>query len=594
MRAKMADAQWTPTAHYAFHVDTKPPQPTNVVPRNGARWGGSTLRIAFDEDGSGINLKSVVMKIGTHVFQWGHKALRFDASRNELALNLQSVGVTLRDGELVRCKLLPLSDRAGNVSKPLEWHWRMSYRLDKQPPCAPIIKWSGPQPLGGGGFETPEQCWESYGQDVVIKRVQYQPASGQYCLMMQCIKDGGAFGAYIHRQPFDARQYPIIAFDYRISKHLRADFVLSHSGNLRSIHFADNDNPFIPLGSVTDVQRDERWHHAEIPLLKWVSNSALNPPMRINWLTIQDMGWRGNAEGETAYFDNFVLVPLTSSARGLEFRWMATDVSGISASAYRIDHHPNTNPSTKRKIQATHVRIAKPISGDFYLHVKVRDGAGNWSAPSHFRFLADGQPPRLQLIKPKLNARGAPSEVVMKLTDDFIGVDVAQMRIRIGKRLFDITSQAVVYDRERGELRWRHLCTSTAPAWADGMRIEGVVENVRDYAGNAVRKPLQFAFIVDYQYDDEPPEVIVESPTHAVLLWQDFERNIPWRSTGGVKIVKDGSTSAGGQCSVRITNAQDGGNMNVIVCDEPFDARMYPILRFDYRIPPGVRLDFVV
>jgi hypothetical protein len=49
--------------------------------------------------------------------------------------------------------------------------------------------------------------------------------------------------------------------------------------------------------------------------------------------------------------------------------------------------------------------------------------------------------------------------------------------------------------------------------------------------------------------------------------------------------------SANGHNAVQITNPQSGGDWTVYVTRQPFDAATHPRLRFDYRVPTGVRVN---
>jgi len=75
----------------------------------------------------------------------------------------------------------------------------------------------------------------------------------------------------------------------------------------------------------------------------------------------------------------------------------------------------------------------------------------------------------------------------------------------------------------------------------------------------------------------------------------DFEVALePWTARGaegGPRISLDGSTASQGERSLRVENTESGGPFAVWITQEPFDAARYPRLRFDYQVPPEVKVN---
>jgi hypothetical protein len=62
----------------------------------------------------------------------------------------------------------------------------------------------------------------------------------------------------------------------------------------------------------------------------------------------------------------------------------------------------------------------------------------------------------------------------------------------------------------------------------------------------------------------------------------------------GATIILNSSVTNDGSLAAKIVNTHVGGNFAVNVINTPFDVRTYPIVQFDYRIPAGVKTNFLV
>ncbi len=82
------------------------------------------------------------------------------------------------------------------------------------------------------------------------------------------------------------------------------------------------------------------------------------------------------------------------------------------------------------------------------------------------------------------------------------------------------------------------------------------------------------------------------------VLFNDFENDAgEWHTTVGVSyrlptlLELDNSTAAGGKRSLKITNMTEGGPFTVLAIDAPIRLRDYPVISFDYRVPPEVKVN---
>jgi hypothetical protein len=86
-------------------------------------------------------------------------------------------------------------------------------------------------------------------------------------------------------------------------------------------------------------------------------------------------------------------------------------------------------------------------------------------------------------------------------------------------------------------------------------------------------------------------------PVHPGVLIEDaFEANTgSWKPRDrfvGATLARDNTATPDGSYALKLTNESYGGNFSVTVLDRPFDVREYPVMNFNYRIPPGVQTDF--
>ncbi len=98
------------------------------------------------------------------------------------------------------------------------------------------------------------------------------------------------------------------------------------------------------------------------------------------------------------------------------------------------------------------------------------------------------------------------------------------------------------------------------------------------------------------------PETSMEQPVpvakqsadqQSYLIRQDFETDVgTWRNRGGDNgAIVELDRSGAGRSALQLVNATLGSSFGVTVHDQPFDASIYPVVEFDYRIGPEVRTD---
>lgn len=604
VRPKLADGSWGATVHHRVIVDEDPPKISSRSPNAGETSGAPQIVIGLcDQGGSGINPNSIRLRVQEQEYTCDGSTLRYDITQERLYFDLGAANLSLKDGQQVAVQLVSVSDRLGHsLAAPVGWQWKYQIGRDKTPPTTPYIT-SADDYLCRDDFEQGPSQWATFGgPDGALLCLDPSTASGgNYSLRLYNLRQGGRFGAYVRKEPFDAGKYRLMSFDYRIMGRLRADFGLYVNGRWYSIRFTDTDVSRAQIGQIPDVRTDGQWHHAEVNLFDLLRK--FDPRMSnyiVRYLIIADWGWMGNAQGRTYHIDNFCLIPVSNAANGLELSWKATDASGIAGACYALDRSPDTDPGKRKMTTASSVVLHPDIDGECYFHVRVVDGAGNWSEPGHLRLIIDKDKPTVAVVKPTPDERAATSKIIFEVADQGpAGINPATLTVKVNGQEYTTSSGYLTYDADEGRLVWDGWAATRPVTFADGQTVTVELTGAADFVGNQAALPPSFAWTMDYSKDDEPPQITqIRSTSHLTLVADTFEENPgDWRSwgeDGGVTVALDESEAASGRACLRVTNEKAGGPMAISAWAEEFSVDRYPILSFDYKLDPGVRLDLLV
>ena len=125
----------------------------------------------------------------------------------------------------------------------------------------------------------------------------------------------------------------------------------------------------------------------------------------VRWVAFSDHWYRGrefndemgertmvhssNKQGAALAIDNFAL-SREPSGSSFAFEWSRlTDPSGIELYSWVLDRNATTKPVEPKGLPFKAV-FENLEEGDWFLHVRARDGAGNWGRTAHFPFQAAG------------------------------------------------------------------------------------------------------------------------------------------------------------------------------------------------------------
>jgi hypothetical protein len=129
---------------------------------------------------------------------------------------------------------------------------------------------------------------------------------------------GGNFAVNAVKTPFDAKDYPLVQFDYHIPSDVKTNFLVKVSGRWYDIGFTDDPKELrdmrvniAHIGDIENVIADNKWHTAKFNLYDMLrtktGNTVVDEMIMADW----DVGgymklqFGHNAKGAAYYIDNF-------------------------------------------------------------------------------------------------------------------------------------------------------------------------------------------------------------------------------------------------------------------------------------------------
>lgn len=482
-------------------------------------------------------------------------------------------------------------------------------------PSAPSLLVTSPTHPGlADDFEAHLGGWMAgSGEDPVeLARDATTAASGRYSLRITNRAPGGEFG--VEPVPrFDAGQMGYLAFDYRVTPDVKVNLYLKVRGQDHEIGFtgpAHGAGRSVFLGQIAHVVADGQWHHAEFDL--WAHLARRYPPStrftarHLLFANRHDehylqSGFGGNYAGTHYFLDNFQLIGVGGDT--VRLQWEPYRAPGASAPSpalqgysYLWDASPDTLPDEVSEGTVPEVIYQGVPEGRWYFHVRAQAADGTWGPATHFPFRVDSSPPKVGLPSPPPGARACPSELLLPLRDEGAGVDLASLRLEVSGQVYTFDHPALTYDPVEGQLQFDPAVAGLR--WADGETVTVRLATAQDRLGHGLEGPFEWSWTMDYAQDTDPPQ--------APRLWAGpealgdgtFEYGLDeWETYGGLSgayLERTTETAASGRYSLKLTCLQNGGAFAATIRKTPFDAGKYRIVSFDYKVPPDLRVDFLV
>jgi len=630
LRAHTGTGQWTAPVHHAFVVDTAPLEIADFgsrisdssggesriknSTRNTPDWGGEPIRIRFKPfPGATLKLAEARVKVNGTDIAYSPRVFQYDNRTHALTLDLSGTDLTFADAEKVHFSL-EAGKRVSAAGMPVErqafnWTYTFARARDRIAPSAPRLF---DRPMALDFEEGLGEVRSRNPQTVRVVRDPIGPASGRCSLQVLSTVLGGDLWASLAPAPFHAGRNPILAFDYRIHKVVHVDLFMITGVGTRSLGFTDNQRGQHQLLAVPGVIADGRWHRAEISLRKALEARDYAPAMYdISQIYTADGGYHHCAPGASFNLDNITVIPGVSAKQGISLAWHARDLAGIAAYSYRWTKQPEDVPDEKAEGPENSRTFSNVPEGRVYFHIRAQDRAGNWGPPAHYPFLVDNTPPRVicptvSKAAPGLHAKMAACETLrLKVAETGeSGVDRASfVQCKVGGTRVKRSALLSRYRFDTGDFEWDWMLDlgGARPAVPDGAVLPVALPPVSDFAGNK-STPLSFQMVVDHKADSLPPTAPdVRSATGELVWFDTFTRDLgqwrPYPSSDDSRVTRVQRTPAN-SAAVRAdycvqVEGPYGGAFGATIRSSGYDLKAHPHVRFDYKFPPGARLQLV-
>ena len=466
-------------------------------------------------------------------------------------------------------------------------------------------------------FESHLEGWHMahVDQGAVLSLVKRSDGKGQ-CLRLQNAYAGGDAGAEIPVQRMELSRVSRLEFDYRVDPGAGVNLYFqleNEAERFLFIHLTgprDSSENMRRVASVAGAKADGQWRSARVDLAEALRqlepgrSSFVLKRMGIgNWHEgYLNAGLGGNRAGATYYIDNFRVVGWGASGAVLE--WEPTGEHVFTHYAWCVDRDPKTVPPDSLLTTDTLVVKDRLGAGVSYFHIKGKTPDGQWSLPAHYPLHVSG-PLVVAAVSPAPGSRwgGEPVTVRFRRTgpERLLLADTA---LKLNGQPVSFNEHAFRYDPEKQELTLRlNQCGlafghDARVAFELGFRSALEVTPLDPLPKGASAASVQtqsgghsWHYTMDHRRDKVPPGRVT---TDKCLADHDFETTMPWSAYGGAsgaRLVRDTSTAASGEASVKLINHLVGGTFGATVLGSAFSAGQHPLVSFDYKADGSARAD---
>ncbi|MBM3497613.1 MAG: tetratricopeptide repeat protein [Armatimonadetes bacterium] len=479
----------------------------------------------------------------------------------------------------------------------------------EQPPAGPALTFvSDTHPAIAADFDHDLGNWTRRdGQQGARLSLDALTADGTgHCLLLTNENSGGTFGATALAGPFDAVRMNRLRFDYRVPPTAKVNLQLTAAGARYEVIFTAPEFPSDRarrLAELPDVLTDGEWHQAELDLLACLRRfHPETPSLEVTdvWLgldTTRDYALAGCGANPALCeyrLDNFGLVgagpadgevrlaaaPPVEGSAPHQFDWIMADA---------LDAEPDGVPDSADGV----VALAGLSDGTHYLRARTVGPDGTPGPLQTGEVLVDTTAPQVNSVSPEAGAATDGEELVFAVIDNGVGVNPASLAFKVNDAPLIPGSPGLAYDPNTGLARVRP--GRSGISFQPGETLRVALEGAADWRGNVLAEPLAWDFAYDRTLDQTaPPAPVVALPREPLCndtfetglgAWQAYAASIP------ATLTLDESTAASGRRSLRAYNPASGGAMGAMPLGAPFDAGVYRLVSFDYKLRPEVRID---
>jgi hypothetical protein len=584
-------------------------------PAPGTLWGGDRVRLTFAAAAGHPDLAHCQLSVGGSAVPVNEATASYDPATRELDIRVLWSDAPKPDGAVLELVFQTADLRGGSagvgprgqVSEPRldlvhTWQAVLDYAQDRTPPRVELSgDWARGTDFNDGLGKTTllaprDEC-----------RLSLVPGlDGSPAMQLENTVCGSTFNVDLGLPAFTLGRYPRLAFDYRVDAYAQCDFMFRFLGQQWTLGCTDGDDAGgMLMCSIDGIVRDNAWHHAEVDL------SGLRPKAFRRMLgqggSIGDVGfgdwvYPSNAPGARVALDQVTLIPVVgTTAAPLVLTWSARDPSGTTGFSYVWDTSPATAPDTTAETAESTASFATLPAGEAYFHIRASDGAGNWGATTHGRFLVDNDPPVPTDSEPAAGSSAAVESFRVRFGPSLAALDPSALTLSINGKSYAARSGGGTWDGATSEFSFDMLTdwSLLRGVIADGSPMSVTLADLRDFAGNKMA-PCTWAWKVDYAQDKTGPQ--------PPRLWgygsafENYEHfaggaGPHWRAYGDPEGSETEVTGVVlpeiGPC-LRLRKLGTAARFAAYRSVVQYSLKAYPLLSFDYCLTPGTKVNLLL
>ncbi|MCZ7643803.1 MAG: PDZ domain-containing protein [Planctomycetota bacterium] len=644
----------------ASDADRTPPKLAAVIWPFDAEGDGRRLELRFDDaGGSGVDPTTLQVLIQGKLV--GEREIRFDAAKQTARIDLFAVRgeQPFADGEGVALSVGRFADRAGNaVAEGISRTW--TFRLldaaaAKKPAALPQIEalMDVDAPLGRGGrnmvptaarLDLEQASPTGAAREMLLQEADDAPAWAlePRSLRVVSLMDGARLGLGLRATSYDLAHWPYLVFDYKVPPEVPLNlFYRAADGEQQTVYLNDlgfGEDRFgggrfgrrrRASGPPEEFKDDGTWRRAEFNLLSYFA--ASNPELsdyRISMLSLMDQGYQGNRRGMD-YFVHALRALPASRSRGIAFKWSAPDLCGAAEFQSLVDDKPDSEPhgqglralesveggAKRAKLEAgtPPEQLLGPVAKDgwHWLHVRVKNRAGQWSPTAHYKFRIDNTPPRLVRIEPADGGALSGKTIRFHFEEDH-AILPGSIVVAVNGRAFVDGHMGCRYDPETKVLTFDGSKLGERLPWPEDGALNVAVGGATDTLGNRMPEARTFRFQVAPGQDRAGPTIaklrycapqgvtgqtLFRPQLLELSMALDFEETL-----GHVRTLRDcrlewtddPRTAAFGERAARFVTQADDADVRIMLHKNAWYLDQLPLLHFDYKAEGPLALDLQI
>ena len=384
---------WSQPAHLRVLVDKDSPTAVVDSPKPNERAAFSQIAFQLTDPGpAGINPASIQLKVAGQQYDVSSPALSYDSATSRLVWDGSRIStsqpITFQDGQVVSVELVSAADFAGNPAKlPAAYSWTMDYSKDNQPPVITVVRSTSHLTYISNTFEDGLGQWLTSANDRggKVELNDTLAASGRCSLQITNLEQGGSMRAIACAEGYSVDRYPIISFDYNLAPDTKFDLLVLMDDKWYPI--AMTNDPRAAIDRIPGAVADGKWHHATVQLSDTLRKVKPNGALDVQQIVFGDREPFNNAVGAVAHLDNFIIGRVGKASP--TFRWAAADATGVTDYSYDLDQDPTKVPDEVGEGPTTSKTFRGIEPGEWYFHLRARDGAGHWGDTTTYAIIHD-------------------------------------------------------------------------------------------------------------------------------------------------------------------------------------------------------------